>query len=151
MSTPLNDIVDIINIFKNKDSVFADEVIPYKYAKWGVITASIPLNTDFVISLELDELENIIGGSIEPSLTDKQILLCGIYAYRIFAFQQHEMYATKAVNFKTINFAVSGLTERAKEMMRIVWWCDNEIERILNELLSSPMGNAEEMIYGYGE
>jgi hypothetical protein len=146
MATPLSEIIDVVNTLKSSEVVFQDTQIPFKYAKWGAVHASIPLGMDFSITLATDGNGNIVEGYIDVDLNEKQKFLCGLYAYRTFALQEHHKLTSKAVNFKTINFAVTGLTERAKEAMRIVWWCDNEIERIL-KALAAPMGNAEEMQY----
>lgn len=144
MATQLSELLDVVNTLKSSEVIFQDTQVPFMYARWGAVNASIPLGIDFTITLVKDGNGSIIDGYIDADLTEKQKFLCGLYAYRAFSLQEHHKLTAKAVNFKTINFAVTGLTERAKEAMRIVWWCDNEIAKILLDL-ASPMGNAEEM------
>ena len=146
MATDLIEIIDVVNILKSNEVAFVDSEIPFKFAKWGVVNASIPLGLNFTVTLVKDGNGIVTGGSVDIDLTEKEKLLCGLYAYRAFAMQEHHKLTSKAVNFKTINFAVTGLTERAKEAMRIVWWCDTEINRLLIDL-ALPMGNADEMHY----
>ncbi|MGE6227628.1 hypothetical protein [Paenibacillus chitinolyticus] len=135
MATPLSSVTEIIETLKSVEVNYANADIPIKHAKLGVTQASIALDTDW----------GILGTDISADLTTKEIYLCGLFAFRNFAFQDHHGLTQKAVNFKTINFAVTGLTERAKEAMRIVWWLDNEIAKTLASLGGIPMGSASEM------
>lgn len=143
-TTPLSDIVDVIETLKSVEHLYANDSIPIKHAKMGVTQASIALDTDWTVTLTRDVDGKEIGGDIDALLSAKQVYLAGLYAFRNFAFQDHHGLMQKAVNFKTINFAVTGLTERAKEAMRIVWWMDNEIARTLLAF-TAPMGSSNEM------
>jgi hypothetical protein len=138
MATNISQINDILTALKSREVVFASDDIPESFCKIGLIQAGIALKKDFTV-------EEISGEYyITSDITGKEIYLAGIYAYRNYATQEHDTMRLKAMNFKTISFAVTGLTERAKETMRIVWWCDNEIERVLNSL-EDPVGSASEM------
>lgn len=142
MATPLSEVYDILNVFKSQNVVFANQDIPFSFCKVGVIQASIALKKDFPMYTETD----INGNSMTyiEGINPKEVYLAGLYAYRNFAMQTHDELKRSAINFKTISFAVSGLTERAKEVMRSVWWCDEEIRKTLNSLLESS-GHANEM------
>ena len=145
MSTPLSDVIDIINTLKSEEELFADEYIPVQHAKLGVIQTALALGSDLSITEE-DAVAPDTGKVyyIEPSLTAKEIYLCGLYAFRNYMIKEHHKLAVKAVNFKTLTFAVTGLTERSKEIMRIVWHSDNLIKATLDNL-GNPMGYATEV------
>lgn len=142
MATPLSKIVDIINTLKSDEAIFANEDIPINHASLGVTQASIMIGENWDVTI--DRTVTPPTGLINADLTTKQTYLCGLYAFRNYISQEHHKLMQKAVNFKTINFAVTGLTERAKEAMRIIWWTDGEIERVLTALIE-PMGGASEM------
>lgn len=136
-----------MELMKNTEAPFFDENTPFKFARWGVVQAGAALDRELSVTLERDG-DTITGGYVCEDLNEKELYLCGLYAFRTYAMQEHSKYANKAVNFKTINFAVSGLTERAKECMRIVWWVDSAISGFLAQL-GAPMGHANEM-HRYG-
>jgi len=147
MATPLSEVIDVIETLKSADVLFSDAKIPYKHAKFGVTQASISLGKDFPVTITITEDADgteTVTGEIGADLSDKEVLLCGLYAYRSYAMQEHHSLTQKAVNFKTINFAVSGLTERAKEAMRIVWWLDTEIAKVLQSV-ADPIGASAQM------
>jgi hypothetical protein len=147
MATPLDKVIDVINTFKSQEALFTSNNIPIGHAKLGVIQAGIALVKDFPVTSTVgydDNGEQIEVVTIEADLNQMEIYICGLYAFRNYAMQEHHTLTQKAVNFKTINFAVTGLTERAKEMMRIVWWCDTEIGRVL-ETLPNKLGKVNEM------
>lgn len=147
MPTPLSAVVEVIESLKDAEAVFLNAKIPFTHAKFGVTQASIALGTDYPVTItETTEPDGSksYSGEIGVDLSSKEILLCGLYAFRNYAMQEHSSLTQKAVNFKTINFAVTGLTERAKEAMRIVWWCDNEIEKVLSSF-GEPMGTSSQM------
>lgn len=147
MATPITRVMKVVKVLKSAENIFANAVIPIDQAEVGVTQASIALSVDFNI---IYEIKNVDGQDVEvakevtENLTPKEIYLCGLYAYRNYALAEHDKATAKAVNFKTINFAVSGLTEKAKEAMRIVWWCDNEIASTLVKL-GKPVGSSKEM------
>jgi hypothetical protein len=143
MSTPIEKIKKIMDTLKSPSSIYVNVSIPYDYCVLGVTQASIPLGKDF----NIDEVDNGDGTktyTIKEVMTTKEIYLAGLYSYRNYFLGIHQDMDEKAVNFKTINFAVTGLTERAKEAMRIVWWCDTQINNTL-DLLGIPIGTANEM------
>lgn len=147
MGTPLDKIYDILDTLKSQDNVFTDSTIPIKFCRIGVIQASISLKKEFPMTSVTEETpggEKIEKWYIEAPITDKELYLAGLYAYRNYAIKQHDELTGKALNFKTISFAVTGLTERAKEAMRIVWWCDTEINKVLKSMQPS-VGSAVEM------
>ncbi|WP_336786949.1 hypothetical protein [Paenibacillus sp. MMO-177] len=135
MATPLSNVIEVIETLKSVEVTYANADVPIKHAKLGVTQASIALDVDW----------NVSDTEISADLTTKQVYLCGLYAFRNFAFQDHHGLTQKAVNFKTINFAVTGLTERAKEAMRIVWWLDTEIAKTLATFGTIAIGSASEM------
>lgn len=141
MATPISNIFDIVETMKS-DEITLPPNLPMSFAKTGVIQASIILQKDF----EFDETDpqNIL---ITSPITSKEVYLAGLYAYRSYALKEHDKLRAKAINFKTISFAVTGMSERAKSTMRIVWWCDNEIAKIVNVLVR-PQGSATQMIGG---
>lgn len=136
--TPLQQVIDIINILKSNETVFTDVNIPINHAKLGVIQASLAISREYNFITQNEEVY------IDVDLSNKEIYICGLYAYRNFALQEHHKMTEKAINFKTISFALTGMTERAKEYMRIIWWCDSEIARTLG-FLRSPIGYSSEM------
>lgn len=148
MSTSLDRVEEILTMLKSRVEVFQDKTIPVTYCKFGVIQASIALGKDF--DMVEQQVPDGNGGTtdkifITSAITDKEIYLAGLYAYRNYALNMHDEYSKKAINFKTISFAVSGLTERAKEIQRIVWWCDGEIKSVLDKM-TSAYGTASEMV-----
>lgn len=147
MATPLSRVMEVLNVLKSQESVFADSTIPFSFCRVGVIQASIALKKDFplITVMETDEGGNSVEVTyIDTEISDKELYIAGLYAYRNYALKEHDTMRRKAINFKTISFAVSGLTERAKETMRIVWWCDTEIQKVLADI-SPTVGLASEM------
>lgn len=165
MGTPLQKVIDVIDTHKAFSTVYQGDM-DLKYASTGVTQMSIVLGKDFSIEPiydygDVEEIDgesdsgvgdnmedflSIIGYSVSPDMTERETYLAGLYATRNFLFSEHEELTRKAVNFKTINFAVHGLTERAKEYMRMVWWIDNEIKHVVNQIQeasgsSSAMGS----------
>lgn len=148
MGTSLDEVMEILDMFKSNSKVFTDAKIPLSYCKYGVIQASIILSKDFpMTSTTVDNGSGVMQTvvTIDTPITDKELYLAGLFAYRNYSVNNHDDVTGKAINFKTISFAVSGLTERAKEMMRIVYWCEKEIARTLTSL-GVPMGIATEMV-----
>lgn len=148
MGAPLDKVFEVLDMLKSQDTVFADSKIPTSLCKYGIIQASIVLGKEFPMTTTTSNdsqgnpVETVI---INADITDKELYLAGLYAYRNYATKTHDEATKRATNFKTISFAISGATERAKEFMRIVWWCDNEIKATINALASS-MGVASEMV-----
>ena len=150
MSVPLQRVQDILDVLKSNNNVFTDSNIPVNYCVVGTIQAGLALNKSFdVIDVDtgnVDEDGNpILEKVIDSDISSQEIYLAGLYAYRNYALQEHDEMRRKAINFKTISFSVTGLTERAKETMRIVWWCDEEITNVLNQL-RKPIGNSSNMV-----
>lgn len=71
-------------------------------------------------------------------MTNREIILASRFAYRQLALSVHHTFTKKAVNFSINNLSVKGLTERAKEIMRIVWWCDTQIKDIVKDIMQNP-------------
>lgn len=103
----------------------------------GLETGKAYLSLVDVSHIPFEELET-------KEMSNREILLAVRFAYREFALNLHQKCAEKAVNFKTASFAISGMTERAKEIMRIVWWCDGEIKRILEWMQRHGTGDEPE-------
>ncbi len=144
MSTPISRVQEILDVLISQDTVFTSSDIPLSFCKAGVIQASIALKKDFPMRITTDEQSNEII-EIDAEISDKEIYLASLYAYRNYAVKEHDTMRMKAINFKTISFAVTGLTERAKATMRIVWWCDQELERVLADL-QPTVGIATRMV-----
>lgn len=144
MSAPLDNVMDILEVLKSQDSTFANLTIPVSFCRIGVTQASITLKKDFPMTyiLNPDETKTY---TINADITEKELYLAGLYAYRNYAVKQHDQLTGKALNFKTISFAVTGLTERAKEAMQIVKWADKEITSVLLNL-GVPVGSASVMV-----
>lgn len=148
MGAPLDRVEEILDILKSQDKIFSDSTIPLKFCRVGVIQASIALKKEFPLTkTSADDGTGVVTDvwEINADITDKELYLAGLYAYKNYAVKQHDELTGKALNFKTISFAVTGLTERAKEAMRIVWWTDNEIKSTLN-FLQPTVGSANEMV-----
>lgn len=117
---------------------FKNVKVTNSFVVMGVAEAGTAIKKNFIsladsISPELDL------GSIECSrMSNREIILASRYAYRQLALSVHHTFAKKAVNFSINNLSVKGLTERAKEIMRIVWWCDGQIKDIVNDILRNP-------------
>lgn len=133
MATPIRYILDILDTFKGSEIAFLNENIPLAHARNGVIQAGVHLDRDFKF-VDIDKGDGTLEPAIDADLSTSELFLTGLCTARSYFFQEHHNITQKAVNFKTINFQVSGLTERAKEMMRMVWWCDNQIESVLKKL-----------------
>lgn len=104
----------------------------------GVAEAGTAIKKNFIsladsISPDLD-----LDGMTCGKMTNREIILASRYAYRQLALSVHHTFAKKAVNFTINNLSVKGLTERAKEIMRIVWWCDTQIKDIVKDILENP-------------
>lgn len=145
MGTPLTRVSEVLDMLKSQDNVFNDSKIPMTFCKIGVIQTSIVLKKEFPMSSTIQEGSIEEVWLIDAPITDKELYIAGLFAYKNYAVKQHDELTGKALNFKTISFAVSGLTERAKEAMRIVWWCDNEIARVLN-FMQPTVGTSSEMV-----
>lgn len=117
---------------------FKNVKVTNSFVVMGVAEAGTAIKKNFIsladsISPELDL------GSIECSrMSNREIILASRYAYRQLALSVHHTFSKKAVNFSINNLSVKGLTERAKEIMRIVWWCDGQIKDIVNDILQNP-------------
>lgn len=117
---------------------FKNVKVTNSFVVMGVAEAGTAIKKNFIsladsISPELDL------GSIECSrMSNREIILASRYAYRQLALSVHHTFSKKAVNFSINNLSVKGLTERAKEIMRIVWWCDGQIKDIVNDILRNP-------------
>jgi hypothetical protein len=151
LTTLLSDVIEVIDMLKSNETPYYDQTIPVTYAKFGVVEASIQLGRDFNITVTDQTVTDANGatttvkvGVIDVDLTNKEVYLCGLYSFRNYAYQDHSRLMEKAVNFKTINFAVTGLSERAKEAMRIIQRMDDQIESTLNAMMS-PAGHSDEM------
>lgn len=117
---------------------FKNVKVTNSFVVMGVAEAGTAIKKNFIsladsISPELDL------GSIECSrMSNREIILASRYAYRQLALSVHHTFSKKAVNFSINNLSVKGLTERAKEIMRIVWWCDTQIKDIVKDILQNP-------------
>lgn len=145
MATPLRYVQDILDTLKGSEIEYLSDSIPISHTRNGIIQTGVHLDRDFTFT-EVDKGDGTLEPAIAENLTSSEIFLAGLCSARSYFFQEHHNITQKAVNFKTINFQVSGLTERAKEMMRMVWWCDNQIESVLKKLQRSELaGNTTQM------
>lgn len=145
MSTPLTNVIDIFTTFRSKEADSLLDTVLISYCKLAVLQSSILISKDFTFTTTTSEdTPPIVTITINEDLTGKEIYLVGVMAYRNYLLDMHETVTTKAINFKTISFAITGLTERAKEVMRSIWWCDREIQAILQQL-GVPIGALNEM------
>lgn len=91
--------------------------------------------------------DNLIGKKVEeidtPKLGNLEIRLASVCAYREFALNFHHTLTKKATNFKSNKFSVAGMTERAKEAMRIVWWCDTQISSLIDSIQKHGIPDAD--------
>ena len=136
----------------DKDKKFFN-VVPLSslYITMGVAQAGIALGKEFLKIADCyseQELSDIPC----REMSNREIILASRYAYREFAINTHDIFTRKAVNFKSNSFSIAGMTERAKEEQRIIWWCDGEIKYLL-ELFAKlgeedEMGNAEGAMVG---
>ena len=102
-------------------------------AEAGSIIKKNFLNLADAISPDIS-LEDIVC----QKMTNREIILASRFAYRQLALSVHHTFTKKAVNFTINNLSVKGLTERAKEIMRIVWWCDTQIKDIVKDIAQNP-------------
>lgn len=136
MSSSLLAIEKIIQHLVNrndKDRKFFEGVpLSPLYITMGVSHAGIALGKQFITLAEAYDAKDLEEVDC-ADMTNREIILASRYAYREYALNTHEIYTSKAVNFKSNSFSISGMTERAKEAMRIVWWCDIEIKALLEQ------------------
>jgi len=145
MATPLKDIENILDLLKSQSEIFNDATIPERYCSLGLIQTGLQLNKDYeIISVE----ENGTTVKYVENINSRECYLTALYAYRTYALQKHDEFASKAVGVKTISFAVTGLIDRARQTMKVVEWCDIEISKTLQQLVS-PSGFSSEMTGGY--
>lgn len=117
---------------------FKNVKVTNSFVVMGVAEAGTAIKKNF-ISLADSISPDLDLGNIECSrMSNREIILASRYAYRQLALSVHHTFAKKAVNFSINNLSVKGLTERAKEIMRIVWWCDGQIKDIVNDILQNP-------------
>lgn len=117
---------------------FKNVKVTNSFVVMGVAEAGTAIKKNF-ISLADSISPDLDLGSIECSrMSNREIILASRYAYRQLALSVHHTFTKKAVNFSINNLSVKGLTERAKEIMRIVWWCDGQIKDITNDILRNP-------------
>lgn len=147
MATPLRYITDILDTFKGSEIAYLNTDIPLAHTRNGVIQTGVHLDKDFKF-IEIEKSDGTFEPAIDADLSSSEIFLAGICSARSYFFQEHHNITQKAVNFKTINFQVSGLTERAKEMMRMVWWCDNQIESVLKKLRRHDLAGSTTQMEG---
>lgn len=136
--TPLSEVIGVIDMLKSADAIYADTNIPIQFARFGVVQASIQL--DF----ECNIVTNVEEPYVDMELSDKVIYLSGLYGFLSYITKEHHELSRKAVDFRTINFAVSGLSDRAKEIMKIIYHTKSEIEKTLSALIA-PLGHVAEM------
>lgn len=117
---------------------FKNVKVTNSFVVMGVAEAGTAIKKNF-ISLADSISPDLDLGSIECSrMSNREIILASRYAYRQLALSVHHTFSKKAVNFSINNLSVKGLTERAKEIMRIVWWCDTQIKDIVKDILQNP-------------
>lgn len=104
----------------------------------GVAEAGTAIKKNFINLADAMSADvNLEAIECKP-MSNREIILASRYAYRQLALSVHHTFAKKAVNFTINNLSVKGLTERAKEIMRIVWWCDGQIKELVNDILQNP-------------
>jgi len=123
---------------KELGQAFKNVKVTNSFVVMGVAEAGTAIKKNFIsladsISPDLD-IENIECAR----MSNREIILASRYAYRQLALSVHHTFAKKAVNFSINNLSVKGLTERAKEIMRIVWWCDTQIKDIIKDIFQNP-------------
>ncbi len=123
---------------KELGQAFKNAKVTNSFVVMGVAEAGTAIKKNFIsladsINPDLD-IENIECAR----MSNREIILASRYAYRQLALSVHHTFTKKAVNFSINNLSVKGLTERAKEIMRIVWWCDGQIKDIVNDILQNP-------------
>jgi hypothetical protein len=119
MTTPYSTILEVVDTYRG-EVVISDTLRP-RIVVAGTIDAGIMLEKEFTT--------NSTNQTITPDMTQNEIHLTGLCALKAFASGLHWNYTSKAQNLKTMTFALAGATERAKEMGRIVEWCEKEIKR----------------------
>lgn len=144
MATPLKDIVDLLNLLKSNSEVFSDNDIPEKFCLLGLTQAGIPIGKNFEVTVV--DVAGVPAKYVE-NINNMECYLVALYAYRTYALQKHDEFASKAVGVKTISFAVTGLIDRARQTMKVIEWCDNEIAKTLSYLVM-PSGFSVEMTGG---
>ena len=123
---------------KELGQAFKNAKVTNSFVVMGVAEAGTAIKKNFIsladsINPDLD-IEDIECAR----MSNREIILASRYAYRQLALSVHHTFTKKAVNFSINNLSVKGLTERAKEIMRIVWWCDGQIKDIVNDILQNP-------------
>ncbi|MBU5669654.1 hypothetical protein KQI68_07345 [Peptoniphilus sp. MSJ-1] len=133
--------------FKNLKTTNSFVIMGVAQAGSNIRKNFINLSDSISPDLELESIEC-------KKMSNRELILASRYAYRELVLSVHHSYAKKAVNFSINTLSVKGLTERAKEIMRIVWWCDTQIKEILADIKSNPEdenGNYLSSFSGYVE
>lgn len=104
----------------------------------GVAEAGTAIKKNFISLSDSISSETKLEEVECKPMSNREIILASRYAYRQLALSVHHTFTKKAVNFSINNLSVKGLTERAKEIMRIVWWCDTQISNIVKDILQNP-------------
>ena len=144
MSKELNVIKNILDrLAADEESeilktAFKNQSITNSFVVYGVCEAGGLLKKNFLNLVDTLGVEDDLESIECKKMTNREILLASRCAYRELALSVHHTLTKKAVNFSINNLAVRGLTERAKEIMRIVWWCDSQIEKILKDIKLNP-------------
>ena len=140
----------LFNYIREEREVFGDEHKKLnEYVLQGVSNAGPVLGrTYFSLADYLGE-ENVAIEDIEtPKMGNSEIKLSALCSYLEFALNFHHTLTKKATNFKSRSFSISGTTERAKEAMRIVWWIEGQIDKILEHIDNVGIPDADPPIEG---
>lgn len=137
MATSFDSVIRVIKTFKAPEAPFPADVLPDEYVIVGLAGMSIDIHKDYL----LDEINRVV----DPSLTTKEVYLAGLYALRAYSIQYTADMNEKAIGFRTISFAVTGMIDRVKAAQKVTEWCEAEIARALPSFMS-PSGSAEEML-----
>lgn len=124
--TPFSKVTEYVDTLKSDDYEYSSVEEANMFVKTGILHTGLKLNREY----QVDD-ENIIS-----EISQNEFTMISLFAYRALAIKTHDTLMRKAINFKTIAFQVSGLTERAKETMRVVWWLDGEIEKCYKSIIT---------------
>lgn len=125
---------------------FKNEMVTNSFVVFGVAEAGTKIRKNF-LSIT-DAYDKRLDGIDCKPMTNREIILASRCAYRTLALSVHHTFSKKAINFSTNSFSVRGMTERPKEIMRIVWWCDTQINDLVKDILNNPEDENGEFLAG---
>lgn len=138
----------LYNYVKKETEVFGefDESLD-EYVLQGVSNAGVLLGKMYFSMADhfgVTELEKIET----PKMGNSEIKLAALCSYLEYALNFHQNLTSRATNFSSKSFSVTGTTEKAKEAMRIVWWIEGQLEKHLDLISRVGIPDADPPIEG---